>query len=478
MRAAGDLLEVRTDDLRFTLDECAAFFNQVMKLDITPAEIQALAARTEGWAVGLQMAAISLQNAPDRALFIQTFSGSHRYILDYLIQEVLDRQPEHVRSFLLKTSILERMCSELCETVVGESVERAANILDYLDRANLFLIPLGQERNWYRYHHLFADLLASQLQRLQPAIVAGLHLQASAWYEMNSQADAAIEHALAARDLERATNLVEREACRLGYLVEHGRMQHWIERLPPEMIPLRPWIAVTQAWLLLVLGKRPALANLMDQIEENYKTLWACEYPETDLQDLLANIKCLRAYMAFFAGDLAQSIALSREALQLIQPGNESLQIRVLIQSGEVHQANRDNRKACEFLHQALDLGISLRDYHCATIALMRLYRSLRPLGKLTQAGDAAQKLIRVLTNAQRMQTPIAGKASLCWGDLLRERGQREPPESGWTRACCNAGRTIYPSISSRPWYIKRNGSTVRASGIRLHSSWKKVFRC
>lgn len=426
LRAAEELLEVRTDDLRFTLEECDIFFQQVIKLDITPAEIQALAARTEGWVVGLQMAAVSLQNTPDRTQFIHTFSGSHRYILDYLIQEVLDRQPEHVRNFLLNTSILNRLCSELCDAVLGEPNEPAARILDYLDRANLFLIPLDHERRWYRYHHLFADLLATQLQRLQPSILSSLHLRASTWYEMNGQLDAAIEHALSAQDLERAADLVERESRRLGYQIEYSKMHHWIKRLPPEVVPLRPWMAITLSWSSLVIGNQKELAVLMDQIEENYEALWANEYSEADRRDLLANIKCLRAYMAFFAGDLGESAALSRQALELIRPEYEALHIRMLIQSGEVHQAAKDTHKACESLHHAVDLGIRLEDLFCTTLAMMRLYRSLRMLGKLTESEAAAQKVIRFLNNTQSMQNPVAGKVRLCWGDLMRERGQME----------------------------------------------------
>ncbi len=314
LRAHDQLLELRTHDLRFTAEEAVMFLNDVMRLDLTFEDIEALETRTEGWAVGLQMAAISLKDLPDRFSFIQTFSGSHRFVLDYLVQEVLNHQPEHVQDFLLKTSILDRFCSELCESVTGKSLEPAIGILDHLERSNLFLIPLDEERHWYRYHHLFADLLAAQLQRLNPAVIRELHVRASSWYEVNGHLDSAVEHTLTAGDFEQAANLVEKDAQRVTYQVEFARLQRWIDRLPQEMILSRAWIAITQGWLWLVAGKQPALIDWMDQIEENFNTVWVSRYSENSRQDLLANIKSLRAYISFFAGDAQKSIILAQEA--------------------------------------------------------------------------------------------------------------------------------------------------------------------
>jgi LuxR family maltose regulon positive regulatory protein len=424
LRAHDQLLELRTQSLRFTQEEIAEFLNDVMRLGLSVEDIEALETRTEGWAVGLQMAAILLKDSSNRAKFIQTFSGSHRYVLDYLIQEVLERQPEYVRDFLLKTSILDRFCSELCEAITGQSLEPAISILDYLERSNLFLIPLDQDRHWYRYHHLFADLLAAQLQRLNPTVIRELHLRASFWYAENGLIDPAIEHAFAAKDFGRAADLIDQDAQRWHYQVEFAKMQRWINQLPAKMTFGRAWIAITQAWLWLVAGKQPALANLLDKIEENYNTLWVNQYSETDRQDLLAHIKCLRAYVAFFAGNVPESIALSGEALQHLSSENDVLRIRLLVQSGEAHLTNQNLLRACDFLYQAIELGIHLRDFQSTTTALFRLFRCLRLLGKLTQAEVITQKVILALSDAQLMQSPIAGKPLLCWGDLLRERGQ------------------------------------------------------
>jgi LuxR family maltose regulon positive regulatory protein len=426
LRAHDQLLELRTHDLRFTAEEAEVFLNDVMRLGLTLEDIESLETRTEGWAVGLQMAAISLKDLPDRSSFIQTFSGSHRFVLDYLVQEVLNHQPEHVQDFLLNTSILDRFCSELCEAVTEKSREPAVNILDYLERSNLFLIPLDEERHWYRYHHLFADLLAAQLQRLNPAVIRALHVRASSWYEVNGHLDSAVEHALAADDFEQAADLVEKDAQRVTYQVEFARLQRWIDRLPQEMILSRAWIAITQGWLWLVAGKQPALINWMDQIEENFNTVWVSRYSENSRQDLLANIKSLRAYISFFAGDAQKSIILAQEALHLISPANEALRVRLLVQIGTAHLMSQDLLTARAFLYQGIELGIQIGDSESSTTGLIRLFRTLRLLGKLSEAETITQRVIQALSETGRMHSPIAGKPELCWGDLLRERGHKE----------------------------------------------------
>ena len=445
LRAHHQMLELRTQNLRFTQEETAEFLNDVMRLGLSAEDIEALDARTEGWVVGLQMAAILLKDSPDRTKFIQTFSGSHRYILDYLLQEVLDLQPAHVRDFLLKTSILNRFCSELCETITGQSPEPAISILQYLERSNLFLVSLDQERHWYRYHHLFADLLAAQLQRLQPEVIRDLHLRASSWYEENGQLDSAIDHALVAGDLERAANLVEKDAQRVTYQVEFARLQRWIDRLPQEMILSRAWIAVTQGWLWLVAGKQPALINWMDRIEENFNTVWINRYSEDGRQDLLANMESLRAYISFFAGDAQKSITLAQEALQLISPTNEALRVRLLIQIGTAHLMSQDVPRARDFLYQGIELALQIRDFESATTGSMRLFRALRLLGKLSEAETIIQRVIRALSETGRMHGPIAGKPELCWGDLLRERGQKEAAQDWLDRGLLHARQYSVP---------------------------------
>ena len=183
LRARGQLTELRAADLRFTPAEAAEFLNQVMGLNLSADDIAALETRTEGWIAGLQLAALSMQGRADAASFIQAFTGSHRFVLDYLVEEVLQRQPEHMRSFLLQTSILDRLCGALCDAVTGQ--EDGKEMLERLERGNLFVVPLDDERQWYRYHHLFADVLQAHLMEAQPDQLPALHRRASAWYEQN-----------------------------------------------------------------------------------------------------------------------------------------------------------------------------------------------------------------------------------------------------------------------------------------------------
>ena len=206
-RARGQLTELRAADLRFTPSEAAEFLNRVMGLDLSAEDITALETRTEGWIAGLQMAALSIQGRSDAAGFIQAFTGSHRFVLDYLVEEVLQRQPERARSFLLQTAILDKLCGALCDAVTGQ--KHGKGMLERLERGNLFVVPLDDERQWYRYHHLFADVLQAHLLEEQPDQLPALHRRASEWYEENGSRSDAIRHALCAEDFEWAADLIE-----------------------------------------------------------------------------------------------------------------------------------------------------------------------------------------------------------------------------------------------------------------------------
>ena len=216
LRARGQLTELRAADLRFTPAEAAEFLNQVMGLNLSAEDIAALETRTEGWIAGLQLAAISMQGHQDAASFIKSFTGSHHFVLDYLVEEVLQQQPESVQTFLLRTSILDRLCGPLCDAVLRVSSASGQETLEYLERANLFIVPLDNERRWYRYHHLFAELLRQRLHQSDASptgeeggSVAELHRRASQWYEDNGLEIEAFHHAAAANDIERAERLIE-----------------------------------------------------------------------------------------------------------------------------------------------------------------------------------------------------------------------------------------------------------------------------
>ena len=263
LRARGELAEIRAVDLRFTADEAAAYLNDVMDLSLTSADVAALESRTEGWVAALQLAALSMQGRSDAADFIAGFTGDDRYIVDYLVEEVLERQAGPVRQFLLRTSILARLSGPSSDAVTGETGGKA--MLEQLDRGNLFLVPLDDRREWYRYHHLFADVLLARLADEQPDIVPDLHRRASAWYEQHGDPPEAIHHALAAGDVEHAADLMERAMPAMRRSRQEAAMLGWLQALPDELIASRPVLSVHHAGLLLDSGRLDgAEARLQD----------------------------------------------------------------------------------------------------------------------------------------------------------------------------------------------------------------------
>ena len=252
LRAQGQLTELRSEELRFSSTEAAEFLNQGMGLNLAAEEIAALENRTEGWIAGLQMVALSLQGRSDAGPFIKAFTGSHRFVLDYLVEEVLQRQPEHIHSFLLHTAILDRLSGPLCDAVAQRNDGRA--MLAALERNNLFVASLDDNRQWYRYHHLFAEALQARLMEAQPDQVSGLHRRASAWYEQNGLPSGAISHALAGRDFVRAARLIELAWPETEEGPRATTWLRWVQALPDDLVRARPVLSVWYAYALMSSG--------------------------------------------------------------------------------------------------------------------------------------------------------------------------------------------------------------------------------
>jgi LuxR family maltose regulon positive regulatory protein len=314
LRARGQLTELRLADLRFSADEANAFLNHAMNLDLASPDVQTLEKRTEGWVVGLQLAALSLKGHPDRSARIRAFSGSHRHILDYLGEEVLSGLPEPVQQFLLKTSILENLCGSLCDALLNESSSQA--VLEYLDQTNLFLIPLDEERNWYRYHHLFADALRARLRRkVGESEIVRLHGSVAHWCEENGFPIQAVSHALAAHDLERAARIVENNTLALMTRGELATLLSWIKLLPEALARERPWLCVEQGWTL-------AYGGQLDDAESFLRRAEQCEASQIGLDRLHGHIAAQRAYIALAVGQFARAFELANRA-DLILPQDE-----------------------------------------------------------------------------------------------------------------------------------------------------------
>ncbi len=320
LRARGQLTELRAADLRFTPSEAAGFLHEVMNLDLSTEEVAALDARTEGWIAGLQLAAISLQGRPDVAGFIASFAGSHHFVLDYLVEEVLQRQPDSVQAFLLRTSILDRLCGPLCDAVLLAASASGQETLEYLDRANLFIVPLDTERRWYRYHHLFADLLRQRRQQsaVSSRAVDEDHLRASEWYEANGLEIEAFQHAAAGHDVERAERLIEGNGMPLYFRGALVPILRWLESLPTTLLDARPSLWVTYAQVLLSSGQNTGIEPKLHAAER------ALQDAGTDdrTRDLVGRIASVRAFLVWSPHQVGTIIAQSRLALEYLDPDN------------------------------------------------------------------------------------------------------------------------------------------------------------
>jgi LuxR family transcriptional regulator, maltose regulon positive regulatory protein len=328
LRARGQLTELRAADLRFTPAEAAAFLKEVMGLRLSASDIAALEERTEGWIAGLQLAALSMQSHQNVPSFIRAFAGDHRYIVDYLVEEVLQRQPEPIRSFLLQTAILDRLNGSLCDAVTGQ--ERGQAQLEALERGNFFVVPLDDTRHWYRYHHLFAEVLAAHLMAEQPDQISTLHRRASEWYEHNGSAADAIRHALAAEDFERAADLVELAVPAMRRSRQEATLLGWLKALPDELITFRPVLSVHYAGALLSSGELEGVeARLLSAERWLDTTADGRERPqarsanmvvvdEAEFRRLPGSIAVYRAGQALALGDVPDTVKYARRALELV----------------------------------------------------------------------------------------------------------------------------------------------------------------
>lgn len=327
LRGRGELIEIRAADLRFTADEAAEYLNEVMGLHLKEQQVAALEKRTEGWITAIQLAALSMQGRDDLAGFIAGFAGDDRYIVDYLAEEVLQRQPEQLRSFLLQTSILSRLSGSLCEAVTGQGGGKA--MLEALDRGNLFLVPLDDRRRWYRYHHLFADVLQARLLDEQPEDVPGLHRRASDWFEQNGERSEAVRHALAGRDFGRAAELVELAVPALRQSRQDATLLHWLQALPDEVLRVRPVLSVEFVGALMAAGELEGVeARLqdaerwLDRATENGPspqgpTSAMVVVDEVSFRRLPGAIAMYRAGQAQLRGDVTGTLTHARRALEL-----------------------------------------------------------------------------------------------------------------------------------------------------------------
>ncbi len=444
-RARGHMTEVRTADLAFTLQEATTFLNTVANLGLSADDVAILAERTEGWVVGLQMAAVSLQSlgpvplsasrsgrataSTDRHAFVNAFAGDDRYIFDYLVEEVLARQEPHVHAFLLETSVLEPFCGTLCDAVTGGT--DGEEILHYLEQANLFTIPLDNRRQWYRYHHLFADLLRHHLHhKVGDAGIASLRLRASEWYEREGFVAEAISQALAAPDLVQAAALVERHGLTLLFRGEVVSVQRWLGRLPDPLVRSRPYLCVLYAWAEFLASwswYAFDVARLVEPWLQNAEHALA----DTPLDENVpgpgvrnrveGHVATLRAFLAFYDRDELQSIVtLSLQALDRLPRDALGLRSNLLRNLGYIYQGLY-GVEATERVWSEADALWEAGGYAQAPFTAVHEHAWVAAWrGRLHQAEELCRQALQSITDP----SPIAGVIYNQWGEVLIERGE------------------------------------------------------
>jgi LuxR family maltose regulon positive regulatory protein len=422
LRAHDQMLELRTQDLRFTPEEATEFLNAVMHLDLLTKDIESLESRTEGWVVGLKMAALSIQGRSDAGKFIRDFSGSHRYILDYLVEEVLKRQPAHIQAFLLKTSILEKMSGPLCDALIGEKSERSGegslSTLEYLERNNLFLISLDDEQIWYRYHYLFTDLLRTRLQRsLSAAEIAQLHIRAADWHGHNGSALEAIHHASMAADEERVERFVEQNYMELVSRGEQSWLRYWTGKLNKELVYRRPWLCIYEAYSHSWFGELDEADLLLEMAEKRIRS----ETSNPDTHSMLGFLTYVKSRVTAMRGDLPQAIELCLAAREHVPAGNPALQLDTRITLGYEYFLNGDYANASLVLNETIRSGRAVGaviNTFAASCVLARLYANQ---GLLKKSHETYMIAAQSIPNASGQHLGVRSLVEMGIADVLYE---------------------------------------------------------
>ncbi len=473
LRARGQLAELRAAELQFTAEEAAALLREAAGPGLPDAAVAALAARTEGWVAGLQLAGLSLRAQPDVAGFVAAFSGSHRYVLDYLAEEVLERQPGQVRAFLLETSVLDRLSGPLCDAVTGRTDGQA--MLEQVERAGLFLVPLDEVRGWWRYHQLFADLLRARLQQEQPARMVQLHRNAAAWSQEHGLADDAVRHAVAAGDVDWAAQLIEQHADSLIYLWGEGpTMQRWLSALPDGLAGSRPHLLLTQARLALLSGHVEAAEGLLGAAERAFGDAAGApgEPSAGKAASLLANVPVgivlYRAYLAALRGHAQDATALASRALaeldedewMLASIGRAILAMAEWLR-GKLPEAERALWSSIAQLRAADQGFLTARLCH-------GLGQVQRAQGRLDAALATYQQTLEITARPGRPALPGAGAAFVGLAEVAYQRDELDMALRYVTEGIALCRQLVYTQplatgLATLAWIRQANGDPARA---------------
>jgi len=431
LRARSQLTEIRQADLRFSLDEAAVYLRDSIGLSLSMEDVAALETRTEGWIAGLHLAGLAMKMPSANPTliepnqFIASFTGSHHYILEYLVEEVLSRQSEEVQEFLVRTSILDRLCAELCDEITkgdpGESSQDlrggrtygaevnpliqtgsssfilhpssldSSFILDFLARSNIFLIPLDESHTWYRYHRLFADLLANRLRQSVPAVeIQRLHRQASAWYAQNELFDEAIQHALAGKDFDKAAAIIERIILSRMFTGGVKTIKSWLEVLPEDIVQTRPRLRMYRGWVYFLQGKLSLSDNIMGELENEFQEL----PPSAENDRLRLELITILCRNVAMLGDTARAIRLAEEALRKLPEGDRASRARVFSALGIAYGLEGQVEKAMQYYRESLRLTLEIGNYFLAAHTTSVMALGLTYSGQLHEAARFYQSIL------------------------------------------------------------------------------------
>jgi LuxR family transcriptional regulator, maltose regulon positive regulatory protein len=424
LRGRGQTVELRAVDLRFTGQEAAQFLNDVMQLQLDSESVKALADRTEGWIAGLQMAALSMRDREDVLGFIKGFSGTSRYILDYLLEEVLARQTPEIQRFLLYTSILDRLSAQLCDAVLSIDASdsifhvSSASMLEYLERENIFLVPLDDQRIWYRYHHLFADLLRTELQKsLVIQGIAQLHLRAALWFEQNGSTLEAIHQASLASDFDRVERLIEQNYFEL---MNHGEMisiKFWTKKLSKELIYSRPRLCIYEALSRSWFGQLDEADVLLKEAEKRIRS----QHSDPEMHSMLGFLIYVQSRVAALHGNMRRAIALNLSARDNTPADNLAMQLTIGITLGLEYFLDGDFIRAVKTLEKVIEWGYSFNDITDGIAAYGILARLYALQGRLHKAYEQHQKAEQWLNMATGSHLGAKGLIEVGIADVLYE---------------------------------------------------------
>src|SRR5215208_4331545 len=434
LRTRGQMSELHAADLRFKPEEAAAFLSDVMGLNLSAGDVAALEQVTEGWIAALQLAALSMRERKDISGFIRSFSGSHRDVFDFLAEEVLQRQTEPVQTFLLETSILERLSGPLCDALTRRN--DGQRTLERLDREHLLVVPLDDDRVWYRYHHLFADFLRSRLKRERPERLAPLHLRASEWYEENAFVAEAVRHALSAGDHERAAQLMERGIEQTWYRGEVMTLLGWLRKLPKEAMLRRPLLLVWYAAALMLLGQFDGVESLLREAEggvgdagEGHDEELRPDAGEADPQHVLATAAAVRSLHARLQGDPQGAIEHARSALALLPEDNLDPRPFAALCLAEAYRAADDLEAANATFAETAELGRAAGHDYIALTAMGSLAHLQMSQGRLREAEGSLRQALGFAAERGVELLPAVGRVRIAMGELLLERDDLEASE-------------------------------------------------